>query len=489
MSQSSQVRAFYKALRYAREGSTTYYSFPDACRARVIFDSEFSPAGTVSLELIELAESRCHGRGHASEMLARIVSAADIHGITLDLLVYPPEDNPTLSVSQLMRWYKKFGFVPGVIEENSVDMQRVPRRKARKNPVRKNATEPDTPLGHEQKIERWARRYFDDAAVYPWAWGELEHVANGGVSHNPDLDLSAKDAADVLKHWRWLKESCLRQTSREARLARLRWLRVEDADLLESSPQEWRRKHDCKGWRGRLKEKGEVAILSWHDEDCQLLPLSQRPPRRSRRRSCKNPKGGSEVYDPREEQLRAQRQAIYETSLSRKFERPFRDARGKRLDAKIINEKGLDWLRPYMQRRMFAMGTGVQQRHGRLKPGSQTPTRKAITESKKRYSDVDKLLRNRQDYEESLGIARKGGFYRITQEPTDMGLMYSVWPLPPRQRLPKIFVGEREAIAEVRRLNATKDPLRTDKWWVPPKKKYTKRGLAYWLPPTDFWRR
>jgi hypothetical protein len=208
-----------------------------------------------------------------------------------------------------------------------------------------------------------------------------------------------------------------------------------------------------------------------------------------RGRTKKNPKGGSEVYDPREEQLRAQRQAIYETSLSRKFGRPFRDKRGKRLDAKIINEKGLDWLRPYMQRRMFAMGTGVQQRHGRLRPGSQIPTRKAITESKKRYSDVDKLLRNRQDYEESLGIARKGGFYRITQEPTDMGLMYSVWPLPPRQRLPKIFVGEREAIAEVRRLNATKDPLRTDKWWVPPKKKYTKRELAEWLPPTDFWRR
>ena len=201
----------------------------------------------------------------------------------------------------------------------------------------------------------------------------------------------------------------------------------------------------------------------------------------------RNP-AGSDTYEPNEEQLRAQRQAIYETSLSRKAGKPFRDGRGKRLDAKIISRGGLEALRPYMQNRMFRMGTGVQQRDSRLIKGTQAPTRKSILESKGRYAEVDHLIRNRQDYEESLGIARKSGFYRPTKEPTRAGWSYFVWPLTPGQRIPKPYLTLREAEAEAERLNYTKDPIRTGRWWTPPKKTYTKRELSNWLPPANYWR-
>jgi GNAT superfamily N-acetyltransferase len=131
MKPPSDIRSFYKELGYAREGSTTYYSFPDACRARVIFDSNGTK--TVSLELIELAEKRCQGRGHAATLLRRIVKAADTHGITLELIAHPPEDNQGMLLHYLVKWYEKFGFVPLHAEENWVEMRRVPRG-AKKNP-------------------------------------------------------------------------------------------------------------------------------------------------------------------------------------------------------------------------------------------------------------------------------------------------------------------------------------------------------------------
>ena len=229
-------------------------------------------------------------------------------------------------------------------------------------------------------------------------------------------------------------------------------------------------------------------------------------PRDNTKRTKSNPGKDQDIYLPEEEQLRAQRQAIYETSLSRKMgkkypppagsdvggwtiPKAFRDTRGKRLDAKIIRKEGPDQLRPYMQRRMFAMGTGVQQRDSRLKKGTQTPTAKAIRESKARYSDVDKLVRNRQDYEESLAIARKSSFYRITKEPTKRGWEYFVWPLPPGERIPTAYKREGDARRRATSLERTANPLYSDKWWTPPKRKYTKRELSDWLPPAEYWRK
>ena len=258
---------------------------------------------------------------------------------------------------------------------------------------------------------------------------------------------------------------------------------VNDPDRLkhlvsQSVADRMRPKSNPKTARERL-----IAKLRRRDgqQDTQPKPKPQR--------KAKHPGKDQDIYLPEEEQLRAQRQAIYETSLSRKMGKPFRDARGKRLDAKIIRKEGPDQLRPYMQRRMFAMGTGVQQRDSRLKKGTQTPTAKAIRESKARYSDVDKLVRNRQDYEESLAIVRKSGFYRITKEPTKRGWEYFVWPLPPGERIPTAYKRRGDARRRATSLERTANPLYSDKWWTPPKRKYTKRELSDWLPPAEYWRK
>ena len=206
----------------------------------------------------------------------------------------------------------------------------------------------------------------------------------------------------------------------------------------------------------------------------------------------KNPRG-SDIYDPREEQLRAQRQAIYESSLLRdvpqlKF-KTFRNARGERLDEYVVADGHFPWLQKYIGKKMFRIGVGVQKRDQRLKrkDGYLSLTAKTIGESKKRYSDVDKLVRNRQDYEESLALMRKSTFYRVTPEPTREGLKYFVWPMQPGQRLPKGFASKKRA-ENVANLANRDAPTVGGAWWKPPKKKYTKRELADWLPPADIWR-
>jgi hypothetical protein len=195
-----------------------------------------------------------------------------------------------------------------------------------------------------------------------------------------------------------------------------------------------------------------------------------------------NPRG-VEVYDPREEQLRAQRQAIYETQVLRHLGKsgPFRGRGGKRADVGLSE----DQIRKLTSRCMFAMGTGVQHRDARVYPGTQQFTSKAAGESARRYSDVDKLVRNRQDYEETLGLARKSGFYRVTKELTDDGLQPFVWPMPPGAKAPIRAASEQEAHALADELNATADPRRTKKWWSPPKAKYRSAALQYWLPPGE----
>lgn len=207
----------------------------------------------------------------------------------------------------------------------------------------------------------------------------------------------------------------------------------------------------------------------------------------------RNPRG-SDIYDPREEQLRAQRQAIYETSLLRdepqlKF-KSFRNSKGERLDQIITEEGDLPWLRKYIGKKMFQIGVGVQKRDlgVRRKDGYLVPTNSTITKSQSRYSDVDKLVRNRQDYEESLALMRKSSFYRVTKEPTRDGWMYFVWPLQPGQRIPKGFKNKKRAENVVNLANRDA-PTVGGAWWKPPKKKYTKRELGHWLPPASVWRR
>lgn len=194
---------------------------------------------------------------------------------------------------------------------------------------------------------------------------------------------------------------------------------------------------------------------------------------------------GKDWYDPREEQVRAQRQGIYEQLVKKALRlpssTPFRDARGRRLD---IRGPG-----PALVSQAFAIGTAVPQKHARLMPGSQTPTVFAAAESHARYRDVDRLLRNRQDYEETLALARRS-FYRVTTEPTQTGDARFIWPLPPKQTRP-VRVPDRASDAEVQavlaQLNETMDPRSTGVFWLPPRTEYTAGSLAHWLPPERFW--
>lgn len=195
-----------------------------------------------------------------------------------------------------------------------------------------------------------------------------------------------------------------------------------------------------------------------------------------------NPPKGS-VYDIEQEQLRAQGQAIYESYVMRLLgKKHFRDLRtGRRIDLDLDPDVRREMISAYL----FAAGTRVAQRTGYAEPGTRTATSKAKERSRERTEAAwaDALLRNRQDYEETLALARKGPFYRVVPERTQEGVRYFVWPMPPGVVVPG--PGLSEAIADVvaAKLNAERDPRRTGRYWSPPKLAYEPEQLEHWLPP------
>lgn len=235
---------------------------------------------------------------------------------------------------------------------------------------------------------------------------------------------------------------------------------------------------------GVLSDDHEVPL----SPEEQLAYLGKEPimnPWRKMSRTRSNPKvAGVELYDPKMEQLRAQRQAVYESQILKALGKkgPFRDPRtGLRADIVLLMSE----IGSAVSQFMFAMGTSIQQRDKRLKEGSQTPTSKAAMESMRRYADPDHLIRNRQDYEETLGLARASGFYRVTQEYaawTPTGYAYFIWPLAPGVLLPQFSLSLEKAREKAAVLNATADPRRTGVWWKPPTKRYTMDDLCYWIP-------
>ena len=118
---NENTNAFYREMGYTREGSPEYYSFSDECRVRVIFD-EYEDG--VELSLIEVVgEQGCYGKGYASDVMRQVVEAADKTAVRLYLYAQPIGD---MSASQLVQWYKKFGFQ---LEEGSdIEMYREPQQ-------------------------------------------------------------------------------------------------------------------------------------------------------------------------------------------------------------------------------------------------------------------------------------------------------------------------------------------------------------------------
>jgi Icc-related predicted phosphoesterase len=221
----------------------------------------------------------------------------------------------------------------------------------------------------------------------------------------------------------------------------------------------------------------EVLILDYHGHPLpdSFYMIQGVPKDHSLRRNgsvaLKN-SSASEVYDPRNEQRNAHVQGIYEGMVLKmlglhkdpRFRDSegkviFRDSKGMRLDAKHGVVGPSTW--------------GIQ--------GNVTD----VSLSKKRHRDVDHLILNRQDYEETLGLQRQKGFYRYTKEPTKDGFRYFVWPMPPGVELPMVGDNASKAERTAEMLSQQHDPRRTGRWWKPPRKIYTRSEVDYWLPPAS----
>lgn len=177
-------------------------------------------------------------------------------------------------------------------------------------------------------------------------------------------------------------------------------------------------------------------------------------------------------WDPTvDQQISAQAQAMYESTLARKHglrREDFRDANGMRLDAKLREFTGIP----------FGMVRGVQQRTQYMIPGTSIPTHKAQLASIERLKDQEHSLQTRQNYEETLGSVRKA-FYRVTKQPdmTSKYLFY-VWPMPPGVHTPLVFKSQEQAVAEAQRLSLSADPRLTNIWWNPLKTHNSKKNSA-----------
>jgi hypothetical protein len=73
----------------------------------------------------------CYRKGHAAQMMSRLIQAADQHGITLDLIAAPPpqmvRQDPNLpNADQLAKFYARFGFVETKRNIKQVYMTRTP---------------------------------------------------------------------------------------------------------------------------------------------------------------------------------------------------------------------------------------------------------------------------------------------------------------------------------------------------------------------------
>jgi hypothetical protein len=195
-----------------------------------------------------------------------------------------------------------------------------------------------------------------------------------------------------------------------------------------------------------------------------------------------------ESLDPVEEQIRAMIQGVYESKFTKAFGVPFYNERGLRNDTQYATHV----LAP-IRIAAFRIAKSNAQKFGYLDRSRKTdklePTDRAREDSRYRYQDVDTLLDNRQAYEETLGLARKSGYFRVTSEPTKAGVRYFVWPLLKGQTAPRPFATPEAAQRECDRRNHESDPRKTGRWWKMPTHKVTSKDLSDWLPPASFWRK
>jgi hypothetical protein len=180
-------------------------------------------------------------------------------------------------------------------------------------------------------------------------------------------------------------------------------------------------------------------------------------------------------------------QGVYESSVKSELgvKGDFCDADDVRLDVKSGLYRNSEKIRNLVSR-AFAITKSNAKKFGYVDPETGALTQRSIAESYKRYNEnVDHLMINRQDYEETLALARKS-FYRVTFEPTAAGFKFFVWPMRPGQSIPERYNSQEEAEKVVDTANGRHDPRQTGIWWSPPEDPYTRQDLKHWLPPDKY---
>lgn len=207
-------------------------------------------------------------------------------------------------------------------------------------------------------------------------------------------------------------------------------------------------------------------------------------------------------YDPRDFQLAAQTQAIYEKLVMDAMrKRSFRQ-NGYRIDEALSASKVRELLS-----RAFAIATKAEKHVSQprrvkgtklkvavqpwLQESGRVPTPRTANASRERYTGtyigsdgkrrtLTDLVNTRQAYEETLGKARQGkNFYRIVPEPTKAGIRYFVWPMPSGC----YDVGPGTADLQTAQVIAADLNRKRRVPWQLSRRTYTKTKLAHWLPP------
>ena len=120
----NNAEGFYADIGYS--GQKTLYDFEGGCQVMVMFETV--PDG-VDLNLIEIVGDDCLRKGYATEVLERIVNAADKHGIRLSLGVQPIDGK--IDFKTLDSWYERFGFETEHDDYPTNDRVRIPKSAGR----------------------------------------------------------------------------------------------------------------------------------------------------------------------------------------------------------------------------------------------------------------------------------------------------------------------------------------------------------------------
>jgi len=117
---NGNIENFYKEIEYS--GQKTLYDFDGDCKVMVMFET--LPDG-VDLSLIEIVGEGCLRKGYASEVMERIINAADKYNVKISLWIQPLDGK--IGSEDLTSWYEKYGFEMEHDDYETNDMIRFPK--------------------------------------------------------------------------------------------------------------------------------------------------------------------------------------------------------------------------------------------------------------------------------------------------------------------------------------------------------------------------